>query len=206
MAHYTVQRDEDLHHILHRMGKSHVLDAVMCHPENKRAFATGAAAMLRAGDVVEIPDEPPPTVLCHTGTRRRFCVRPPQRHVSLRLADRHGVPLRGQYNLSWSGGSAAGELSDGHLDAELPVSVTEARLTVGELRLTLHLGRLDPIDSTAGLQARLANLGLLGGGERSGHDADTSAAVGAFQRRHGLPVTGHADPATRRKLVEVYGC
>ncbi len=36
------------------------------------------------------------------------------------------------------------------------------------------------------------------------YDRGTAAAVSAFQREYGLPVTGNADPATWNKIVNVY--
>jgi hypothetical protein len=205
MARYTVRRDEDLLHILHRMGKSHLRSAVVSAPENKGLFVTRKAAMLREGDQVEIPEGQPLTFRGQTGRTCVFRVQTARRKIFLKFADASGAPASGSFRLEWEGGSCDGELSDGKLEAQVPVSVEEVSLTLPDRQMTLRVGRLDPVDCVSGVQARLRALSFLGGAESGALDGRTHRAIRAFQLRHDLPATGHADPATRRKLVEVSG-
>ena len=68
------------------------------------------------------------------------------------------------------------------------------------------LGAIDPLSEISGVQGRLNNLGFGCGpidgvlGER------TAAALCDYQHSRGLPITGDADQATRRKLQTDYGC
>lgn len=67
-----------------------------------------------------------------------------------------------------------------------------------------ELGRIAPVDTIVGVQARLTNLGF---GELSGGRLDdpTQAAIREFQSAQELPVTGQPDAATQARLKEIYG-
>ncbi len=79
-------------------------------------------------------------------------------------------------------------------------------------RFPLHIGRLDPIQEqapdnncTAGVQARLNNLGFECGHVDGRLDAVTEAAIKRFQRRLAMtPVDGQPTAATQQKLFETH--
>src|SRR5438034_6031450 len=104
MARYTVQRGEDLLHILHRMGKSHMRQAVLDAPENKARFVTRKAGVLREGDLIEIPEGQPLTFRGRAGRLEVFRVPSSQRKVFLKFADPSGAPATGSFQLEWEGG------------------------------------------------------------------------------------------------------
>ena len=78
-------------------------------------------------------------------------------------------------------------------------------LQVGEAVIPLEIGRLDPLETTKGLQARLNNLGYECGPVDGQTSAQTRGALRAFQKDNGLEADGVATKKTRDKLKEVYG-
>jgi hypothetical protein len=85
----------------------------------------------------------------------------------------------------------------------------DARLIVetlgGELVLPVALRHLQPITETAGIQARLRNLGLYHGELHGTLDAATVHAIALFQHRAGIEPTGLADDPTRAALLRFHG-
>ncbi len=95
---------------------------------------------------------------------------------------------------------------DGMVIERLPSSTHEVRLVLGERdRQEHHLFRvahLDPIDTIAGLQARLFNLDFEVDRERGTLGPITRRALAEFQAERGLTVSGEPDDATRDALRE----
>lgn len=72
--------------------------------------------------------------------------------------------------------------------------------------INLTLGGINPVSAMSGVQARLNNLGFDSGPVDNIWGPRTRGALLKFQSRHGLPETGRADDATRKKLQDEYGC
>jgi len=164
---------------------------------------------LAKGDALTIPDKRVNQVDGGTETRHRF--------------RRVGVPARLKLRVNRSGQSMAnvpftlaidGSLRngtttpDGDVDVPIPPNAREAILTVGKgediLEYRLQLGHMEPIDTIAGVQARLQCLGFEVGAANGTLNEETQAALRAFQDRNGLEVTGEIDEATRAKLQELH--
>ena len=83
------------------------------------------------------------------------------------------------------------------------------RLTLGEgeeeEEYELRLGDIDPITSISGVQRRLKNLGFDCGAVDGKLSTQTSEALGEFQAKHELEVTGQPDQATRERLRTEHG-
>jgi peptidoglycan hydrolase-like protein with peptidoglycan-binding domain len=67
------------------------------------------------------------------------------------------------------------------------------------------IGYVNPIDKVSGVRSRLGNLGYSCGDE-SGEEIGprTSAALSAFQRDHGLEVTGELESGTRGAIQDLF--
>jgi N-acetylmuramoyl-L-alanine amidase len=75
----------------------------------------------------------------------------------------------------------------------------------GGEEIALQLGRLQPVETPAGAQARLQNLGYFHG-EADGTLSDAlEAAIVCFQADHDLEPSGELDAPTRSLLVTTYG-
>ena len=99
--------------------------------------------------------------------------------------------------------------ADGLLELDVPAHAQEATLEAGGQQWTLKIGHLDPVDTDAGLWARLRNLGYLvdevSGGDEPAPDAppDPDAlrfAVELFQRDAKLAIDGDDLTSVRDKL------
>jgi hypothetical protein len=166
--------------------------------------------VLVAGDEVVVPDRERRWERIETNRRHVFKVEGLEARLRLLVEDDLGAPLQGGAFVveTEDGRRRTGEVGPrGLVDCSLPPACRKATLTVtlGKLVATWHLelGQLEPVETVKGVQARLNALGLLDGRLTGEVDAPTRKAIEAFQRRHGLPVTGAADEAQLRDtLVE----
>lgn len=90
---------------------------------------------------------------------------------------------------------------DGRLSERVDARATRARLQVEPdtpraRSIDVLLGYLDPPEEPSGIRQRLHNLGYGFGG------ADSSWALEAFQKAHGLEVTGELDDETRERILD----
>ncbi|MDX1695440.1 MAG: peptidoglycan-binding protein [Ketobacteraceae bacterium] len=75
---------------------------------------------------------------------------------------------------------------------------------IPEQSFNARLNQLDAVDTVAGLQARLNNLGLNAGPVDGIMGRKTKAATKKFQSAHGLAVDGISGPKTQQKLTEIH--
>jgi hypothetical protein len=180
------------------------------HPDNAELKKLRADPnILRPGDVVVIPPKTPKVAVCRTGQSHRFRLKGVPPKLRLRLL-KNDEPRTGEpYSIAVGDRTVQGVVGDdGLVEAFLPVRASEVRLRVGEpgseTEYLLRLGHVDPLDTLAGAQARLRNLGLYQG-EIDGTLGDsTRAALALFQLLNGLEETGELDEATRARLAESY--
>jgi putative peptidoglycan binding protein len=126
--------------------------------------------------------------------------------LHLLMKDEEGQLHAGQaFELTGSGGlSIKGTTTaQGYVDAEIPVGVTEARLTVhganGDETCSLVFSKPEALDTVQGLQQALLMLGYFC--EDTGKlDDGTKNAIKELQAHEGLPETGEADDALRKKM------
>lgn len=214
---HTVRPGECLSSIAHHYELQHWQD-IYQHPENagfreKRPNPN----VIRAGDVLYIPDPPVNTRehAAQTDRQHQFRVRLPKVVLRLRVLDEAGAALGGKkYELMVQGRSHRGTTDgDGVLEHPVPASATSGALTVwgtddeeGErLHWNLAVGHLDPITTVSGVQARLNNLGYRCGEADGVIGRKTRGALKGFQHAEGLPVTGRVDEATRGKVLAAHG-
>lgn len=214
---WTVRPGDTLSGLAARFGFGSA-DDLHAHPDNAELKQRRPKPeQLLPGDVVIIPDREPRAVGCATGAEHRFRVKLPTLEIKLRVVDQAHEPLAGkEYRLEAGELRLEGRLGDdGLVDAVVPATVTSAVLRVwlhpkaadgdeeGDLVYELGVGHLDPEDEVSGVQGRLLALGYAVPTSGALDDA-TRAAIEAFERRHGLDVTGEPSAALLDKLKELH--
>jgi Putative peptidoglycan binding domain len=167
----------------------------------------GNPHVLLAGDEVFVPDPDPPSFGVPAGRRHGFRMQSPPLELRCRLLDVHGDP-RGDTVIEALVDAESMSLTtdgDGVLVVPIRSTTEQVRLRMDDGELELTVGRLDPIDTAAGLRARLAGLGYLAG-ELDGSDPEELAfAISLFQHDQGLPIDGRIDDVLRDALTQVFG-
>jgi hypothetical protein len=178
------------------------------YPRNAELKAQrGDPNVLAPGDILFVPDRVLRTETVATGARHVFRRRGVPAKVHLRLVE-NGAPLSLlPYTLEVSGTSKQGQTdADGFVDEWVAPHTRLVRLSFeydGVVRrYDVLLARLEPIETTAGVQARLNNLGFDCGPIDGELNAATVAALRWFQEYIGhTPADGELDDATRQALV-----
>jgi hypothetical protein len=184
-------------------------ETIWNHPANASLRAVRASpAVLKQGDVVQIPDRSDRSETCRTGTRTRFQVRARVPMLRIRVRDLAGKPVANAVCKLTVDGKELAPTTDGEglLVQSVPATARTAMLVVNQLEFDLRIGHLDPIDTPTGLRARLNNLGLYSGDPEDDDPDALRDALELFQGMNALPVDGTANDATVAKLKEIYGC
>jgi hypothetical protein len=169
---------------------------------------------LCAGDRVFIPDFEALTVTLHAAGAYTIHTKSILAEVDLCLNDPSGNPYA---KLSWEL-KVKDRLYKGTTDAEgtvkqkVPADALEGVLTLyldakkkKKKTWTIDIGGIAPINTDAGVQGRLSNLGYDCGADEKGKlGKGTEGAIHNFQNDHGLEPTGKLDDATRAKIQEVH--
>lgn len=155
------------------------------------------------GDVVVVPERRPRQVTVATGAAHRFKRHGVPSFVRVRC-ELFGEPLANRPFTAEARGAIHCGVTDGDGVAAVPLApeVREVKLVIGSGAdahvIELDVGAVPPVDTEAGVRARLTNLGIT-------HDR-LEDAVRAFQRAAGLVANGAADGPTRAALVARHGC
>lgn len=163
--------------------------------------------VLMEGDEVFIPDLRERWESCATE----------QKHTFKRLGDpvkfrmnlkRLGKPRKNEPFVLQIGSEVIQSTTDGsgRLEVFVPGDASEALLSLndGAEVYRIQISRLDPIETTTGVQQRLNNLGFACGSEDGEPGNRTAGALRAFQEKYQVPVTGEICDATRAKLRELH--
>lgn len=171
-------------------------------------------SLLKAGDVLFVPDELKPKLRLNKEETNAFVARVPAVKLALHVAE-EGEPLKNEKYVIEGLGDESERVTDGEgkLELTVPVHVREVivRFVKTGKRMKLAVGELDPPDTPSGARMRLTSLGfygakLTGKDQYVVHDEEALAqAVRAFQASKDLPVTGELDAATRDALVAEHG-
>ncbi|GAC1521925.1 MAG: hypothetical protein NVS3B10_22500 [Polyangiales bacterium] len=173
--------------------------------------------VISPGDWLVIPDPKPSkkSVSISLEQSHKFKVSLPKTFLRIAVHDEDDKPLSGKkYELRLGDvvrkGSTDGE---GIVEQRVGPTATAATLTVWADRegdgayfhWQVKIGHLDPVDTVAGVQARLNNLGYGCGDVDGVAGARTIAALRAFQDDAGVKVTGEPDDDTKKALVDAHG-
>lgn len=112
------------------------------------------------------------------------------------------------YELSVGSGTAGGEIEKDKQEIEipLPLGVKTGTLKLGDNVYDLVIGGLAPLNTTAGMQARINNLGWDAGPVDGDNGPKTKRGVKDFQAYYQITVDGKIGSETRGKAKEVHGC
>lgn len=167
---------------------------------------------VHVGDRIWIPEKRTnPGLICATGAEHKFVVKTLKALLHLVLEDPTGKPYANKRYEVWVEGQRYGNgehrtTADGVAKAEVPVT-PELELKIwlendlgAPTTYLVRTGDLDPIDTIAGAQDRLNNLGYECDDEPGEMGPNTVEALKAFQVDFGLEPTGTIDNATRAKL------
>lgn len=213
MKPYVIKQGDYLTKLAHLRG----FDADKVWNDGKNAELKAARsdpAMLQAGDILFVPDEPKKRMALTKETENKYVARVPTVKVSVAVTD-DDEPIEDEpYVVEGLGDDTEKKTEKGGMVSfEAPVHLREVTVRFVKRALTFRvgIGELDPIDTDSGVRMRLTQLGFYGAQvagedayvERS--DSQLAAAIAAFQTAHGLNVTGEMDDATRGSLNEVHG-
>jgi N-acetylmuramoyl-L-alanine amidase len=183
-------------------------DTLWHHPDNAQLRALRKDMnILFPGDSVVVPDLSAHQESCAADTRHRFRRKGVPALFRLQLFDGDEPRAEQAYRLDIDGRSHEGVTdANGVLEVDLPPGARQGRLTVGEdnMRLEIDFGHLAPVDTIAGVQQRLNNLGFPCG-EADGEERESlTTALLSFQSRCDLAQTGLIDDATRERLAAIH--
>jgi hypothetical protein len=169
--------------------------------------------LLYPGDTVVIPAHDLKSFTLSTGKHHKLVVSVPKRKVRVRILDANREPMKNlPYKLDTGARVYEGQSDgDGVVEKMVPAEVEQATLAIGDVTMPLLLGHLNPCDETeddgiSALQARLKNLGYQPGRVDGRLGPRTRAALRRFQGDNNLEVTGEADDATTKALLDNHGC
>ncbi len=168
--------------------------------------------VLLPGDVVTIPEKTIKEYVRPTGARHTFRVKNVPAKFNLRLLDEGGKARSGlAFVLLVDGVEITGTTDgDGWVRASIAPTARSGTLKVTEQEsgeeesYEVELGHLDPVDTIAGAQARMKQMGAYYGVVTGTMSLPFVASLKAFQTSQGLTPTGELDASTQAALRETH--
>ena len=167
--------------------------------------------VLAPGDRLMVPKPKPAAFVLEAGKRHVF-----RRHgthvnfqVTVTLNDKPRANI--DFTLVVDGDKTkpiTGQTDDGGVvRTQIPAAAQRGRIEFadGLCSFGFELGDLDPLDTIAGVQGRLRNLGFFFARVDGVYGPYTASALRKFQRAHRLEPTGLADDPTKAALRSAYG-
>jgi hypothetical protein len=166
--------------------------------------------LLLPGDQITIPDKTPKSQPGASSQRHSFKVKNALVKLRLRFLDDDKPRAKVAYHLIVGTLDLKGETgADGTIACEVPADAHQAVLRLGDAEdgesYVVKLGALPPLKEPSGIQARLANLGFNCGAIDGVIGPRTRKALGQFQQKYDLDVTGEADDTTINELEKRHG-
>lgn len=210
MAYVEVLHSETLQELVARVAPGYDRVAIREHAKNEPLFRSRSEYLLKTGDLIWIPDEPPEHRWFSVagGTSTKFIVSKGKRSFKMRLRYPDGTPVKNKpYVLRVEDASVDGQTdADGMLEAQVPFTATKAEVSVDGYRKKLEIGALEPLHTAKGYQARLRNLGYGVGPVDGIVGPKTRAAIRAFQRDEKLAQSASLNDETLHALGAAHGC
>lgn len=208
MKKHTVIQGESILTLAHLYGVS--WQSIWDHPDNTNLKnKRHEPAVLLPGDLVMIPDkkEMLRSANTHKINKFQYSPKPAPVYISLVLTDADDQILTNtEYIIKYNDTQKEGKTdSNGILNERIPADINEVILEVNNTEIILKTGQMDPLDTVAGLQKRLENLGYSPGDIDGDQGEYTKSALSSFQSDNGLEISGEYDDATKGKLKTIYG-
>jgi hypothetical protein len=167
-------------------------------------------SILYEGDKVFIPEKGQKTESINCDSRNRFKMKGVPAKLHVKVLWMENMPRANvKYRLEIGDKKYFGTTNEnGEVQQSIPPNIVSCKLFVGEdeEEYDIKLGYIDPIDKITGIQGRLNNLGYdfdLGNSEK---DPRLKSVLKEFQTNQNIEITGEADEATRKKLMDISGC
>ena len=183
-------------------------------PQNaKLKEERGDPNTLLEDDVVHIPEPRENELELETRALHKFVKRGIPAELRIQLLEGDAPQVDVDYTIEVEGPKGTikheGKTDEnGMIVVPIAPDAFRAALTVGPDGATedveVELGELPPTGTTAGIQARLRNLGHFQGDLTDEVDEATQEALRSFQAAHGLDTTGEADEATTDLLASIH--
>lgn len=213
MKPYVIKQGDYLSKVAHRQGFN--AKKVWNHAKNAELKALrGDGEILKAGDILFVPDEPRTTNPFKAQTTNQYVASVPKVPVELKLTTDDG-PLADERFIVEGIGDDTERITDPAGVARFEVDVHTREVTIALLdrdeKCLMRIGDVDPVDEPSGARMRLTALGFYGptttgaDGYVPTDDARLSSGLTRFQRASGLEPTGDLDEATQRALRDAYG-
>lgn len=204
----TVKQGECVESLAYQAG--HVLGTVWEHPQNSalKALRKDPHTLL-PGDALFVPAIRPKTLACATQKVHRFRRKAVPARVVIVLAGARALANL-PFELHLGMATFNGVLdADGALRIPVMPDVSDGYLLVDpegkNLRLTLGMRHLDPINETSGIQGRLQNLGFYTGPQDGLYSQALVFSLQRFQQSRGLAPSGVLDDTLRDALLDAHG-
>lgn len=206
---YSVQPGDHLAGIAARFGFSD-FQTIWNHPNNAALKSKRQNPhVLAPGDVVHIPDKQQKKVPAPTTALHKFQTKRKSLMICLAVKDFDNNPLANVNCILEIDGAVVNLKTDGQgvLKHKIAATAKGGSLKIPDLEIELpvQIGFLDPVEETAGYQARLINLGYYPYPFGAEDEALMRNAIEEFQCDFKLSVTGVLDDTTRNKLKEAHG-
>lgn len=188
-------------------------DTIWNHPDNEelREKRESMYSLLDGEDQLFVPEIRVREEAVPVNHRTTFVRKGIPETLRIHFRDPGGRPRASLKYLFEIGDEArSGTLStEGLLEERVSPGCRSATITLedeyGREVYEVFVSHLDPASEICGAQQRLMNLGYDCAGEYGSYGPVTEAALVAFQRDHGLPITGVPDRETLLQINAVYG-
>jgi N-acetylmuramoyl-L-alanine amidase len=163
MPDYIVKQGDCISSIAYEHG--FFLDTIWNHPKNEKLRKKRETPyVLLEGDIVFIPDKQKKIETISTGIRNQIKLKSVPEKFIIQLLDEDDKPIANEtYEIKINEKKIIGTTDqDGIISQYIMPNVREVNVLIKrtEERYKFLIGKLDPWDTTTGLQARLNNLGL----------------------------------------------
>ncbi len=178
------------------------------HPNNAQLKALRKTPeVLQEGDKVYVPKPEPKKESKPNEARHKFKLKGEQAKFKIRLMMMDDARANEDYTLVIDGTIKTGKTDgNGMIECDIPNDARGGvlKLQGGKEEYPITIGRLDPVDSPAGVRQRLASLGYAPESDPSPVDEMPKETLKAFQEKYQLTASGDYDAATRAKLQELH--
>lgn len=191
-------------------------DTIWDHADNTTLKnERGDGERLVSGDIVVVPDKVKREETGATGEKHRFRRKGVPSRLRLRVLYLEEPRASAPFRVEIHGRTVEGETdADGYLEFPIQPSDKRAHLTVGNAddqdddvvqEYDLQLGHLEPIDTLAGVQSRLSNLGYHCDRELGEMNDETHEAIRLFQEANELEtIDGEINDETRDAIAALH--
>ena len=171
--------------------------------------------VLFPGDILYIPDRDQRNESAATDQVHTYKKSSNDLKLRLTLLDQYEKPIANAKCVLTLGTASSNVTTDGSgkIEQDLQPDVHDGVLVIQDdqtpfnnVKITLKIGSLDPVDQISGQIGRLNNLGYLAGDPNQPDQTAFESAVEEFQCDNKLTVDGKCGPQTQATLKQVHGC